>query len=201
MDTHLFKVGHFTMDNASNNETMMQELQILLAGRDVSFDPVNRRVMCFAHVVNLCSGRVIHGISQDKGDSFSAGDDAVPSNPIDLARAVVRNIRASGPRRDHFKDIIQEGNTRGYFRDAKSSQTVHVKNNQLLRDVCTRWDSVYQMIRRLREMCPVSHYFSPHRMKYMLNCRTFRLLITFSLFPITRTNWASIGFHLKTGIH
>jgi hypothetical protein len=33
-----FKVGHFTMDNASTNLTMMQELEIMFRKCDIDFD-------------------------------------------------------------------------------------------------------------------------------------------------------------------
>ena len=51
------------MDNASNNTTMMQELEVLLGARDIPFDAADRRIMCFAHVVDLSSGRVVHALA------------------------------------------------------------------------------------------------------------------------------------------
>jgi len=58
MYAHLLKVGHFTMDNALNNGTMMQVLKTILARREIEFDTNDRKIMCFAHVIDLCSGRV-----------------------------------------------------------------------------------------------------------------------------------------------
>jgi len=86
------------MDNASNNDTMMKVLGAKLAKEcDIEFDLVDRRIMCFAHIVNLCSGRVIHGLSNgvdDKDDLSSSNDDtvAVASDPISAACAAVQAI-------------------------------------------------------------------------------------------------------------
>ena len=158
-------MGHITLDNAANNETMMKSLEKRMAARDVSFDARDRRIMCFAHIINLCSGRVIHAASNGAGydDGYSSSDDnAVPSNPIVRARAAVRAIRGSGERRDAFHRNIVEGNKEGWFM-GQSSDIVKIKPLELLQDVRTRWDSVYHMLTRLLEMRPVRLY--PHRCK------------------------------------
>ena len=158
---YLLEIGHFTMDNASNNRTMMQSLQTILADRDITIDPVDRTIMCFAHVINLCSGRVIRATSDgaDNHDPSSAsGDDIVVTDPISVAWETVRFIRESGTRRERFNHTIKEGNKNGWFKKAGSSETINLKQLQLLRDVRTRWDSVYLMLNRLREMRPVCFY-------------------------------------------
>ena len=71
---------------------MMATLEGMFAQRDVTFDAHNRRIMCFAHVINLCSGRAILAASDGDADDdgYDSSDDAiVPSNPISRARAVV----------------------------------------------------------------------------------------------------------------
>lgn len=160
-DGVLLKVGHFTMDNASNNDTMMVALAKLLKQRDISFDARDRRVMCFAHIVNLCSGRVISSVSKRFDGSLSDGSGSLSdggatgsqsSDPIARARAVVRAIRETGTRLKGFEDVILQGNANGWFKDGELPVL------QLLRDVRTRWDSVYHMLSRLRLMRPVCIY-------------------------------------------
>jgi len=163
-----FKAGHFTVDNAGNNGTAMEEIGRRLDARGIEFNAQDRKVMCFPHVVNLSSGRVIEGLTKALedvpenweppalGSAEQSYADAVARDPIALGRAVVRAIRASGTRREAFDDVITTGNAKNWFKDA--GETIQVKPLQLLRDVSTRWDSVYYMINRLREMRPVSHF-------------------------------------------
>jgi hypothetical protein len=87
--------------------------------------------------------------------------DAVTCDPIALGCAVVRAIRASGSRREAFDDVIKDGNAKKWFKDGK--KILKVESLQLLRDVCTRWDSVYYMLNRLCELRPV-HCFSQVRL-------------------------------------
>ncbi len=153
------------MDNASNNETMMQALKTTLEHREIDFDAIDRRIMCFAHVINLCSGQVLRGATNADEDDASESDvDTVTPNPIARARAAVQVIRASGKRRDEFDKVIKQGNKEGWFKQGRPSQVVELKPLQLLRDVRTRWDSVYHMLRQLRQMRPVCHYTSPNVM-------------------------------------
>jgi len=88
----LLKVGHITLNNALNNKTIVKALKMMLANHDISFDACDCRIMCFAHIINLCSGRVINAASNMAGDEDSnllSSDSAVPSNPIDQACTVV----------------------------------------------------------------------------------------------------------------
>lgn len=123
--------------------------------------------MCFSHIVNLSSGHVIEGLTRVLEDfkdweppphthhTNQSYADTVTRDPIALGRAVVQVIQASGTRREAFDDVIERGNEKKWFKDGE--MTIKVKPLQLLRDVCTRWDSVYYMINRLRELWPVSH--------------------------------------------
>jgi len=56
------------MDNASNNDTFLESLAALY-GNDpssgVSLDPVESRIMCFPHIINICTQHVIKAISQN----------------------------------------------------------------------------------------------------------------------------------------
>ncbi len=117
-----------------------------LRDRDIEFDAVDRRIMCFAHIVDLCSGRVVNAI-----------DDESASNPIGLApsRGAVRAIRGSGLRRDAFHEVVKNGNAKGWFKAGDPPKTIKLKALQLLRDMCVRWDSVYLMVHRPGVMRPV----------------------------------------------
>ena len=150
---HPFKVRHFTTDNASNNKTMMAELQMMLTSHDIAFDANKRRVMCFAYIINLCSGRVIHATTNgvedkdapsssdnDSDSPFSSCDVPHAPNPIEAACAAVRAIQGSGQHRSDFSKVITSGNTKGWFKGQQ------LNDLQLLRDVHTRWHSIYYML-------------------------------------------------------
>jgi len=146
------------MDNASNNGAMMESLAQKLKLCDVPFDACDNRIMCFAHIIDLCSRQAIR--------AASGVDEGVPpsnetaSDPISVACAAVRAIRGSGKRRRDFKQVIADGNKGGWFKAGWPPEMVHLKPLQLLRDIPTGWDSVFHMLHRLREMRPVCRHTS-----------------------------------------
>jgi hypothetical protein len=93
------------MDNTSNNATMLQELARLLKECDIVFNPADCKVMCYAHVIDLSTGRVIDALAKkrtdDDDDDDLTGlplphsrneqtyDEAVARDPIALGHAVV----------------------------------------------------------------------------------------------------------------
>ena len=84
-------------------------------------------------------------------------------DPVKRARRMIRFLRASDLRRQGLHDFIKTGNEQGwFFQKVEDGSTVPVtiKNVQLLRDVKTRWDSVYSMLERLLHLRPVSLFVS-----------------------------------------
>lgn len=81
-------------------------------------------------------------------DNLSLWDDldykrALESDPVALARALVRICRASGERREEFRKTIIAGNTAQSFADARVLAVL-----ELLLDVVTRWSATFLMIDR-----------------------------------------------------
>jgi hypothetical protein len=154
------------LDNASNNKTMMDELAKLLHALNIPFDSVDRRIMCFLHVINICCQHVISQFTNielsESIDEFISEElsylphlqtfeDAVKHDPVAMGCNIVRVLWSSGQRRDTFDQLISDGNKKGWFT---------VDQLQLLRDVKTRWDSIYFMLRRLRELQPVHYHLT-----------------------------------------
>ena len=83
-------------------------------------------------------------------------EEVVKRDPVALGRNIVRVLQNSGQQRDLFDDIVRDGNEKGWFQVGNPPRPIQLPLVQLLRDVATRWDSVYYMVRRLREMHPVS---------------------------------------------
>jgi hypothetical protein len=92
----------------------------------------------------------------DEGRSVTQSfKSACAENPIiSRLRKIVMAIRASGQRRDAFTAWIENGNRNRLF--VLQNESFVIEPMQLLRDVRTRWDSTYRMIRRCIEMRLVS---------------------------------------------
>jgi len=153
-------VGHFTLDNATNNGMMMRHLEEILRNRDIVFNAVNCKIMCFAHVIDLCGKQVTRHASDmvdsDEDDSHQSDYEAAATDPIACGRDVVQVIRGLGAHREVFNEVIQNGNDRGWFKQGMPPAVVKVESLELLRDVRTHWDSVFLMLNRLCKMRPVS---------------------------------------------
>ena len=82
-------------------------------------------------------------------------------DPIKRARRIVRIVRSSDQRKQAFKKVINTGNHSGWFR-SHDNEVIELPDLELLRDVKTRWDSVYCMIERLLVLRPVSVHMYGH---------------------------------------
>ena len=148
-------MGHWTTDGASSNTTMMQSMEAHLNARQIDYDGADNHIICIEHNTANTTGRMIAKASTTEySDNFDDFADPVDSQDgvrdvIALVRNIVRSIRASGQRLDRFNDTIKLGNERGWFGDVK------VPELQLLRNVKTRWGSVYAMLKRFRILRPV----------------------------------------------
>ncbi|KAF5347876.1 hypothetical protein D9757_013414 [Collybiopsis confluens] len=119
----LNKIGWITSDNASNNDTFMACLsQSLRAHRpDFIWDPRERRIRCFAHIVNLACKALLAELE-------GMGHQALPR-----LRQLVKTIRGSNLRRDHFIHCVKQ---------------IMQKELQLILDMDIRWSSTYLMVER-----------------------------------------------------
>jgi hypothetical protein len=156
---------------------MLQYLQKGLEEREIhSFDAKEHRIMCFPHIVNIAVQHVLSHMSSavapesqddpevsDEEEDHDEDEDededrikrqsfeeACARDPIKRLRDIVVAIRSSGQRKDAFRKWIETGNANGFF--VNKGKTVEVVEKQLLRDVRTRWDSTYMMIRRCIDM-------------------------------------------------
>jgi hypothetical protein len=75
---------------------------------------------------------------------------------VAAARSLVTACRASGQHREDFRNTIAEGNEEGGWGDPPEP----LRNVVLLRDVDTRWSSIFRMIDRVLELYEVFHLFS-----------------------------------------
>jgi hypothetical protein len=106
----------------------MKELGVLFHSRDINFNALDRQLMCFPHVVNICCQHVIQKctdialadapeqiqVAAHVGEPQSR-EDTVKRDPIARGRNVVHVIRSSGQRQDAFTAMIKSRNEQGWF--------------------------------------------------------------------------------------
>jgi hypothetical protein len=101
----------------------------------------------------------LSAIYTDEGDSqLKRWLDGIKRDPLRRARRVVRLLRSSDHHRRGFHQFVHDGNERNWFftKDKKGKRVpTKVPEVQPLRDVKTRWDSVYLMLERLGSLQPV----------------------------------------------
>ena len=167
----LIQSGHWTLDNLTTNDKMLVFLEKLFVECEIlSFNAKDNWIMCFPHIINITVQHCLKKISSavapgndndykelidksntDKacgfGQSFEA---ACAQDPIACLRKIVMVICSSGQRCDTFSRWIETRNKSGLF--VLQNKPVQIQPKQLLRDVRTRWDSTYFMIKQCIEM-------------------------------------------------
>jgi hypothetical protein len=147
----------------------MRELSEKLHLCGIDFHPIERRIPCFPHIINIC---VRHIIDDYHKADFSLVDEhwlvgtrtiiktqyleAVTGKALNRARDLVRTVRATNQRRDSFRETIIIGNDKKWFLD-DMGECLQLPVVELLLDEATRWDSVFVMLNRLRTLRLVRH--------------------------------------------
>ncbi|VDC02215.1 unnamed protein product [Peniophora sp. CBMAI 1063] len=172
------KVGHISMDNASNCQTMMVHLEGLFKQIGIPFSAEGNRVRCFPHVMNIAVQTVLEHLKSHalepmrefladlRTDGTRTGArtrgewqpriDALCNDVVGRVRCLVAWCRQSGDRRGELRRLIVEGNQSKSWDKIlvdDSVSRVNAKENelpllQLLRDCETRWSSTFFMISR-----------------------------------------------------
>jgi len=107
----------------------MKAFEVLMCTWDVPFDRNNNRIMCFPHIINICTTHTIESLTDpalaDEQTDFDVVpflggveqdyQQAVEHNPIALCCCIVRAIHVSGKHHDDFQEIICTGNEKGWF--------------------------------------------------------------------------------------
>ena len=122
---------------------------------DDKFDDDNNDTNCNVDelVLDQCYIMTLVTLNSKNGLRVSS---TIPSRH---ARRLICLLHFSDQRREGFRRFIQDRNKRNWFfaRDESGKRCpVEVPVLQLLRDVKTRWDSVYTMLEHLRQLQPVS---------------------------------------------
>jgi len=131
-----------TVDNASNNTTMMREMQAVFDLRhpEAGFSAGWNKMECLAHVVNLAAGEILKCFS-NSDDNLSNTETASHEDRIisSISRLsfIVRKIRDSPKKRREMK---------------RQCEQKGVDFLVPIIDVKTRWNSTYDMLQRALEL-------------------------------------------------
>ncbi|POW14357.1 hypothetical protein PSTT_03038 [Puccinia striiformis] len=143
-----------TADNASNKGTLAQRVEFRLDG---IFDANTRLLGCMAHVINLAAHdglKVFGALSQDAKKEVTLqnmdfdlildrpdGEDVNLQTVVSQIHGLATFVRHSPQRREGFAAVVQLVNSQGTSKPIKEDLI-------LKRDVRTRWNSTYMMLKR-----------------------------------------------------
>ena len=146
------KIGYFTLDNATNNDSALRFVKNYLGEIGISFDPVARRLRCFGHVINLVVKAFLWG---EDAEVFEA--EIITCADLEKEVEELQGWRKKGPlgklhnvltwicrtpqRRDRFEEKVRQNN-RG----------LAVKALSLIRGNSTRWGGDYDSLTRAFEL-------------------------------------------------
>ncbi|KAJ3745198.1 hypothetical protein EV360DRAFT_57521 [Lentinula raphanica] len=140
---------------------MMAAIELELAERDIHFDRNGNRVRCFPHVINIAVKTGLSFLTTLPSLPHDAADDdgyrnALASDLISRVRHLVNLCRASGNRRDEFRNTVLSMRRE---LDCNDENMLLDRVVVLLRDVDTRWSSTFYMVDRFLELYPAIQRF------------------------------------------
>jgi hypothetical protein len=152
----------------------MKELSNLLEERGIEYNPIENRIPCFPHVINICVKHIVDdyatadfssvektwivcGQIVDKNDYVGA----ITGKALERARNLVHSICASNQQCSNFRDTIVIGNENNWCQGDKG-EPIKLPEVKLLLDEPTRWDLVYVMLNRLCNLRQVRSHLTEH---------------------------------------
>jgi hypothetical protein len=132
------------LDNATNNDTTLVEL-----ARTMGFDPVQKRLRCIGHILNLIAESYLFG--QDT-KSF---DDDFKAAGLGERRKLWRQRGELGKLHNLIAHVTASGKRTELFTALQANANISIakgKRWKLVLDGGIRWNSSYLMIRRALEL-------------------------------------------------
>ncbi|KEP46424.1 hypothetical protein V565_199570, partial [Rhizoctonia solani 123E] len=177
------KLGWITMDNATNNDSMMVQLEEYMVTQGMDFDRHGNRLRCFPHVVNLAVQDILNALPASAAEYRSAlsqqglklddeSEAYLSAFLFELLNHIRKTITAlrRTQRRQGLRQTIVEGNT---------DKSWTLKLLELKLDCPTRWSSTRDMIERLLYLYPaVSRYIAsdPSLAEYAITHADYEVL-------------------------
>ena len=141
------KIGYFTLDNASNNDSALDTI-----GQELGFDGARRRGRCFGHIVNLSAKALLFGNDTDAFEEQLSGAEALSQAEYDLWRkkgpvGKLHNFVLDVHRSDRLTSLLNE--LQQYDISRADDPKMRLKKPlSVVLDNDTRWLSQLYMIRR-----------------------------------------------------
>ncbi|GBC36498.1 zinc finger BED domain-containing protein RICESLEEPER 2-like [Rhizophagus irregularis DAOM 181602=DAOM 197198] len=143
------KILGITTDNASNNNTFLEEVSNELAEKNIEFDNVNQHVRCLAHIINLAAQEALKSLkatvntsedellNQHENIQNNNNQVGVVGSILCKLRTLICKIRASPQQREKF---------------SAQCKVADIPDKMVILDVRTRWNSTFDMLVRAREL-------------------------------------------------
>ncbi|CAE7091420.1 unnamed protein product [Rhizoctonia solani] len=158
----LGKIGTIMLDNASNNNTMMEQLEALMWEAGYIFDKEGSRVRCFPHIVNLAVVAFLdaldrsgveyyqHQVAQNHNPSQNTNKylEALQNRPDIRCREIVKALKP-GQRKQAFQQLIKEGNEQGFWQIDQEEVEKVMRNGTYVDEVRTVKVAVHLAVRNL----------------------------------------------------
>lgn len=184
------RLGWFTSDNASVNDVTMREIESRLSILEppVAFNPVEWRIRCIGHTLNLVAKAFLYGRNPDAFEDallcFNRPDQEAErtaywrskAGPLGKLRNLVTAINASPQRRRAFEEIART-------HELTDNPLALISANQ------TRWGSDYQCCKRAREHRVAIDVFTARNSGALRADRNFDL----SADQLTPEDWRDLG--------
>ncbi|KAK6850583.1 hypothetical protein PG987_000217 [Apiospora arundinis] len=149
------RIGVVIADNASNNDTCLQEFFQILDPSIQGYEAEERRIRCYGHILNLVGRAFLYG---EDSEAFEQESQAIEQfghlddilrfwrrkGPVGKLHNIVKWVWSSPQRSEYFQRCIEEDLD-------ESSFTLHRESTHELELVLnneTRWNSTYLMIDR-----------------------------------------------------
>lgn len=144
------RIGYFTTDNASNNDTCMEFL-----GAEFGFDHISRRVRCAGHILNLVAKAIMIGGGSNNEPDMDVFEQQLETlakdereqlaqwrkrGPVGKLHNIIRWICRSPQRIEAFETLQRKAMNEGN----QITELIY----KLVRDNDTRWNSLFAMIER-----------------------------------------------------
>ncbi|EKG09306.1 Ribonuclease H-like protein [Macrophomina phaseolina MS6] len=152
-------IGYFTSDNSTTNDTCMRALSTALGNEyGVGFDPVERRIRCGGHIINLCLQAFLFASNKEAlNAAIEEADSNASTTVVESLQAQLRQKNSKGKRRKVLED--QSGwrsmgplgklhNIAVFIRSStvQSDAWERLAGDALGIDNATRWNSWYVLL-------------------------------------------------------